>query len=396
MKQFLGRWPRLGLAARTALAATLAWLLALNLPGDVAGTYPYFAPLGAVVGSWSTVRSSVRNSARAVAAILCGALLALALAQVLGRDLLVIPLVVFCATLLAGWRVFAGQGSWVLTVSLFVLVAGAQHPVEYALGYCGLTLLGGCVAVAVNAALPSVPLARSAQALHELATVLADQLDDLAAGLRHDDPPPAREWAQRLRAVAPVRESVRASREETEESLRGNLRARPHLEEARHQHLSGVALENLAVRVEELSELLVEVQAPVDRAVALGAELRWPTAAVLDALARLLREHPSDGGPERRQAVREHLQHLSAVESGARFTLARDRQTAGAVVTALRRCLGALDLDASDDEALAPTPWARPDPDLPVAPRRGLPLRGVRLRGVRLRGVRWRGLGRRG
>ncbi len=133
---------RVGLAARTALAATLAWLIALALPWEIAQTYPYFAPLGAVVGSYSTVRSSVRNSARAVAAIVCGALVSLVVAELLGRDLLVVPLVVFLATLLAGWRLFADQGSWVLTVGLFVLVVGVQHPVQYAVGYTVLTLLG--------------------------------------------------------------------------------------------------------------------------------------------------------------------------------------------------------------------------------------------------------------
>ncbi len=88
----------------------------------------------------------------------------------------------FLATLLAGWRWFADQGSWVLTVGLFVLVVGVQHPVQYAVGYTTLTLLGGCVAVAVNTLLPSFPLAQSQDAVRRLATTLADQLDDLAEG----------------------------------------------------------------------------------------------------------------------------------------------------------------------------------------------------------------------
>jgi uncharacterized membrane protein YgaE (UPF0421/DUF939 family) len=356
-----------GLAARTALAATLAWVIALALPGSIPDTYPYFAPLGAVVGSYSTVRSSVRNSARAVAAILCGALLSLVAAEVLGRDLLVVPVVVFCATLLAGWRFFADQGSWVLTVGLFVLVVGVQHPVQYALGYTTLTLLGGCVAVAVNTALPSLPLAQSRRAVHTLSTTLADQLDDLAEGLRRDDPPGPREWADRLRSVAPVRESLRRSREETEESLAGNVRARRHVEDVRRQHVTGVSLENLAGRVEELTELLVEALTPREDEVALPRSLRGPTSEVLTALARVVRE---DGD---RSALREELQRLSAAEAAAQFPGDRDRQTAGAVVTALRRCLGALaehTPDGSqDEEAVVPTPWVRPDPDLPVAPR---------------------------
>ncbi|GAB3468483.1 aromatic acid exporter family protein [Kineococcus endophyticus] len=357
----------MGLAARTALAATLAWLIALALPWEIAQTYPYFAPLGAVVGSYSTVRSSVRNSARAVAAIVCGALVSLVVAELLGRDLLVVPLVVFLATLLAGWRLFADQGSWVLTVGLFVLVVGVQHPVQYAVGYTVLTLLGGCVAVAVNTVLPSLPLAQSQDAVQRLATTLADQLEDLAEGLRRDDPPGPQEWAERLRSVAPVRESLRRSREETEESVAGNVRALRHVETVRQQHVTGVALENLAVRVEELTELLVESLTPRDAEVALPAGLRWPTADVLGALAAVLREREDDDAT--RTALRTALQRLSAAESTAKFSTERDRQSAGAVVTALRRCLGALDVrtpaDTDDAEVVAPTPWLRPDPDLP-------------------------------
>ncbi|MEZ0491091.1 aromatic acid exporter family protein [Kineococcus sp. TBRC 1896] len=361
---FLARRPRVGLALRTALAATLAWIIALALPGAIPGTYPYFAPLGAVVGSYSTVRSSVRNSARAVAAIVCGALLAVATAELLGRDLVVIPVVVFLATLLAGWRLFADQGSWVLTVGLFVLVVGVEHPVQYAVGYTTLTLLGGCVAVAVNTLLPSFPLAQSRDALSALSTTLADQLDDLAEGLRRDEPPGPHEWAERLSSVAPVRESLRRSREETEESLAGNLRARRYVESVREQHVRGVALGNVAVRVEELTELLVEALTPREDEVALPTGLRGPTAETLTALAGLLREE--DGTDADRVALREALRRLSGAEAAARFTTDRDRQAAGAVVTALRRCLGALDVrdpevDAPDEEAFVPTPWVRPD-----------------------------------
>ncbi|WP_432511437.1 FUSC family protein [Kineococcus sp. SYSU DK001] len=381
VRELLVRFPRLGLAARTALAALVAWLIALNLPGDVPDTYPYFAPLGAVVGSYSTVRSSLRNSVRAVVAILCGALLSLTLAEVFGRDLLVVPAVVFCATLLAGWRVFQSQGSWVLTVALFVLVAGADHPVRYAVAYTTLTLLGGCVAVALNAALPSVPLARSARALHELATTLADQLDDVADGLRADVPPDLEDWQRRLRSVAPVRDSLRRSRWETEESLRGNVRARAHVDRVRYQHVAGVALENAATRVEELTELLLEAQATAGRDVALDAALRRPVAAVLSALADVLRaDEDADRRARGLERVRERLRDLTAVEAARRSGTDRDRQTAGAVVTALRRSLGALaadtvraDPELTDPEAVVPTPWTRPDPDLPGGRLRSRP-----------------------
>ena len=366
--------PRLGLAVRTTVAATLAWQIALWLPGEVADTYPYFAPLGAVVGCWTTVRSSVLNTARSLAGIIVGALLALTAAELLGHGFLVVPLVVFVATLLAGWRVFGDQRTWVLTVSLFVLVAGSTHPVQYAAAYCGLTLFGGVVAVGVNALLPRVPLAESAQALQQLAATLADQLDDLADGLRRDEPPGTDEWRERVRSLAPVRESLRDSRLETEESLQGNLLTRWVIDPVRRQHVAGVALANLSARVEELSELLVEVQTPTERAVALGRSLRGPTAQVLTTLSALLRDDLEDAETlaKHRDVLREEVRRLSAAQAAADYSTDRDQQTAGAVVTTLRRCLGSLgpDVEDEDPEAVVPTPWSRPDPELPVHGRR--------------------------
>ncbi|WP_369068413.1 FUSC family protein [Kineococcus terrestris] len=385
-----GRWPRLGLAVRAAAAATLAWQIALWLPFAPAEEYPYYAPLGAVVGSYTTVRASWRNSLAAVAGIVAGALLALGVSSWLGQGLPQVALVVGVGTLVAGWRGFGEQRSWVVTAALFVLVIGAPDPVDYVLAYSGLALLGGLVAVGVNAAFPEVPLATSDRALRELSTAVADQLDDLAEGLRRDDPPTGEEWAQRLRAIEPVRESVRVSSRETEESLVGNVRARWNTEKVQRQHLAGVVLDNLATRAEELTELLVEVQSPGDGSVALDRVLRLPTADALAALAAGVRhvpEHPrldaatTDG-------LREHLQRLSAAVMSAEFTHDRDRQTAGAVATLLRRCLGALHVstDDPDPEAVLPTPWARPDPEPVVRVVRRRPL--ARVRGRLRRGRR--------
>ncbi|WP_432537859.1 FUSC family protein [Kineococcus arenarius] len=362
---------------RTALAATVAWQVALWLPFSAAETYPYYAPLGAVVGSYTTVRSSVDNSVRAVAGIVLGAVVALASHALLGAGLAVVAVVVFTATLLAGWRVLGDQRSWVLTAAVFVLIVGDPDPVDYVLAYSGLTLLGGLVAVGVNALLPELPLLQSDRTLQQLADVLADQLDDLADGLRRDTPPSAQEWSERLRAVEPVRAAARESGEEVEESLHVNLRARRHHDAVQRRQERGLVLAGLAVRVEELTALLVEVQNPSERGVAMDAALRQPVAATLAAMAAVVREPPAgagpaqDGGrdgqaqgPDRTDGLREEVQRLSAAVAAAEYTNERDRQTAGAVVTTVRRCLGALrtghgDVEP-DPEAVAPTPWTLP------------------------------------
>ncbi|MCI2240348.1 aromatic acid exporter family protein [Kineococcus sp. TRM81007] len=361
-----GRWPRLGLALRSAVAAVIAWQIALWLPFAPAETYPYYAPLGAVVGSYTTVRSSVRNSSQAVAGIVLGGVLALAAELTLGSGPVVLAVVVFAATLLAGWRSLGDQRSWVLTAALFVLVVGASDPVTYVLAYVGLTTLGGAVAVAVNTLLPELPLLQSDSALEQLGQVLAEQLGDLAEGLRRDDPPDAEEWSRRLRSVEPVRAAARVTGEEVDDSLRGNLRARWHRNDLRRRQERLLLLGNLAVRVEELTSLLVEVQNTTERGVALDeAVLRQQVAATLTATAAVVREHLDGDSPaERTSALREEVQRLSAAVAAAEYTNERDRQTAGAVVTAVRRCLGVLEGDRAeaeaDPEAVAPTPWTLP------------------------------------
>ncbi|WP_432572994.1 FUSC family protein [Kineococcus sp. SYSU DK005] len=387
-----GRRPRLGLAVRTALAATLAWQLALWLPFTAAETYPYYAPLGAVVGSYTTVRSSIDNSLRAVAGILLGGLLALGAHALLGPGLAVVAVVVFTATLLAGWAVLGSQRSWVLSAAVFVLIVGAQDPVDYVAAYSGLTLLGGLVAVGVNALLPDLPLLQSDRAAQRLADVLADQLDDLAEGLRRDTPPSAREWSARLRSVEPLREQARERDAEVRDSLRANVRARRHRDAVRRRRERVLVLASLALRVEELTALLVEVQNPAEREVAMEAVLRQQVAAALTAAAAAARalggEDDGDGGDDGGDAgeggsaaatLREEVRRLSAAVSAAEYTNERDRQTAGAVVTLLRRALGVLRVGRGgtdpDPEAVAPTPWTLPgaEPGAPGARRRRLP-----------------------
>ncbi len=375
-----GRWPRIGLALRTALSAALAWQVALWLPVPIAEQYPYYAPLGAVVSSYGTVRASARNSAQAVAAAAVGAGVALLAQVALPSSTAVVFVVVAVATLAAGWSVFGEQRGWVATVAVFVLVVGTGDPLEYALAYCSLITLGGLVAVLVNMVIPEMPLARSEQALRELAQVLADQMDDLARTLREEQPPTQEQWRERLWALEPVRRIAGASEQQVEESLRDNLRGRRHRESVRRQRVLGVMLGNLAARVQELTELLVEVHAADVREITLAPGPRGAAAEVLTALAEFVRCLPQDvsqGRPmtpvdEQRELLRDQLRRLASVVTATWYPGERDRQTAGTVVTLLRRCLGTLQLPTDDPnpEAVLPTPWALPDPHPALAGRR--------------------------
>lgn len=93
--------PRFGMAVRDAAAASVSWGLVTALPG-FAADYPYYAPLGAVIATSTTVAGSMRQSWQTVAAIALGAGLALAIDQLLGRNLGTVAAVVGIGVLFGG------------------------------------------------------------------------------------------------------------------------------------------------------------------------------------------------------------------------------------------------------------------------------------------------------
>jgi len=97
------RHPQLALACRAAVAATLAWLVASVIPGPAA-EYPYYAPLGAVIATSTTLRGSVLESLQTVAGIVVGAAIALGVSAVMPSTWLTVSVVVLLGALVAGWR----------------------------------------------------------------------------------------------------------------------------------------------------------------------------------------------------------------------------------------------------------------------------------------------------
>lgn len=201
-------------AVKATVSALIAWSLVRAVPGPWS-EYPYYAPLGAVIGSAVTVRGSTRSAFQAIAAMVLGA----GLARVV--DLLAVPqlpalgIVVLAGVLLSGWRVFGSSGSWVATSAMFVLVIGHDDPVDYTLAYVGLTTVGALIAIGVNALVPALPLTPAQRALDRLQTAAADQLDALADAIGADSPPDdtalLRARAAAGAAAQTVRESARAN-----------------------------------------------------------------------------------------------------------------------------------------------------------------------------------------
>src|SRR5690625_844626 len=150
---------RLVLAVKAAAAAMIAWYVALLAFDDV--SYPYYAPLGAILAMGFSVAASIRDSLRAIGAILLGLGIAMACDYTLGSSAIGVALVIGLGVLVAGWHRLGGEGTWVPTSALFVLIlANDSNVVEYVGSYGGLTLLGMIIGVAINTVFPAHQIGR--------------------------------------------------------------------------------------------------------------------------------------------------------------------------------------------------------------------------------------------
>ncbi|KGH46547.1 hypothetical protein IN07_11790 [Modestobacter caceresii] len=336
------RHPQLGLALRAAIAATIAWALTQFLPGP-AQEYPYYAPFGAVIATSTTLAGSARSAAQSVAAIALGAAVALA------TDALPVPIVarigivVSIGVLLAGWHRLGSSGSWVTTSALFVLIIGGGDPVDYVLGYAGLTFFGALIGTAVLAVFPPLPLAPSQTELGRLRDLLAAQLEDLADGLQQEHPPTEDEWRERIHTIDPVLARMRAAVQQIDEARRGNRRARRHQQDAERQYAQARALERLTLMIEDLTQLIAETETADLSHVALGPSLRPSAAEALTGLADVLRSvDGATADPDTTRGAYADLHALEAELRRARRHTDDDLFAASSIALAIRRCLAAV------------------------------------------------------
>lgn len=356
--------PRWSMALKASVAAAIAWYVGVLAPAPLS-EYPYYAPLGAVIATSTTVARSVRETGQTVAAILLGVLVARLADAFLPPAAPSIALVVGIATVAAGWRLFGEMGAYVTTTALFVLVIGSANPEAFVGAYAGLVTAGALVGLAVNLAFPPLPLTPSDNALDGLRDTLADQLDALADGLRGDRPPTSHEWDERRYAVGPVLEKARAAVAYAAEASRGNWHARRYSAWSVAQARRSKMLENHATLVDHLTELLTETETRDVRDPALGPDLRPPAADALAEYAQALRalEASTDATlPDPPTALREAVDRLRREVREQRSRREGDLLAAGALVLALDRAVRAVSVDA-EAEAEAEKAGEKSDED---------------------------------
>lgn len=338
----LVRHPRVPQALKAAVAAAAAWTVVQPFPG-IADEYPYYAPLGAVIAVSTTVAGSVRASAQGVLAILLGAAVARAVDLVVPVSWAALAVAVLVGSLLAGWHRLGTMAAWLPTSVIFVLILGDGDPLGFIVAYGGLTLLGAAIGVGINLAFPPLHLTASLATLKHCRGILADQLVDLAEGLRFESAPSRQDWRERERAIEPVVAEVRAMVGQVAEAMRANWRAKARQEEAERQYRQAQALGQLSFLVEDIRSLLVNAEHAERSRVALGPSLRPPAAEALDRMAQMLRSvQDSSAGLEQVEAADFSLRHLSDVILRERERTGDDMFEAGSLVVSLRRAIESL------------------------------------------------------
>ncbi len=181
------RWlgPVVVQAAKTGVAAGLAWFLAADVVGN---NLPVFAPLAAVLTVQVTVWDSVSRGLQRALGVVVGVLVAYTLARLLGVHVWSVALVVFFSWLAGQTLRLGQQGAVQVPVSaLLVLVLGASSS-GYAVDRVVDTVLGAAVGILVSlVTVPKTNLARAQVQLREVEAGIANVLRALADELAVPD-----------------------------------------------------------------------------------------------------------------------------------------------------------------------------------------------------------------
>ncbi len=344
------RQPWVQRAVRAALAAGLAWQVAVLVPA-FAG-YAYYAPLGAVIAVHPTVVDSASAAWRTVLAMLAGFALAVVVSELTRgvADALTIALIVALAIAVEQWRLWREAASWVSFAAVLMLTVGASDPAAYAVRYAGLTLLGAAIGVLVTTLLfPPMQLTVAVRQVEAVRALLAEHLDRIAAGLRRSELPEPGEWELAAHDLGLALERMRAAEAVVERARRANPRARRWHGTADSIREQSRALDRVAVLVDDLTTLVVQFQPHRHGLDRVDGATGWVLADALEGLAGVVRTpyHATDTEPDDRDAAID-----TAVDALGRLTtLLRTSDIAddegffalGAVTVGMQRSLQALE-----------------------------------------------------
>jgi hypothetical protein len=212
------------LLAKSALAAVLAWFVAVRLVGSA---QPSYAPFTALLVVQSTVYRSLLQSLRYVGAVVIGVAAAGFAEVMLGRAVAAFAVMIVIGLLIGRWHRLGQMGIQVPVAGVFAYTAlSGSEPVAL-WSIVSMVLLGAGTGLAVNLALlPPMRYGTAAEGLQELATAVHTLLRDVADGLREGPPDArtARDWAGRARDMDNTVGRARQAVEHGAESISYNPR----------------------------------------------------------------------------------------------------------------------------------------------------------------------------
>lgn len=279
---------RLQLAAKAALAAGLAFLVAPWMPGSAAD-YPYYAPLGALVAMYENVAGSMRQGTQTLVGLGLGIGLAFMLVSLGGPSPLTVALVMGLGILLAGLPRLGAGRDWIPTAALLVLLVGGHNPDDFSFGYLLQMGTGVAIGIAVNLLVfPPLHFNAVAVSLADFRKALARQISDMGEAVEEKWPPEHEDWSRRSDELAQSARSLRAAVEKADASRQANPRRKLHPRDVDLDYRNLHDLERITFHVQDMTEVLADVIWDKDNLFVIPLPYSEPLSSALSAVAALL------------------------------------------------------------------------------------------------------------
>lgn len=355
--------PRLLLAVKTALAAAVAYGIAPQVPG-VAAEYPYYAPLGAVIAMYPTIKSSLRQGVQVLVGVVTGiALASLVFALQDGRPgVLSVALLVGVGVVLAGIRWLGAGRDWVLTAGLFVLLLGGADAEAYSLGYIVQLGVGVVVGVVVNVVLvPPLNTSRADERLRRVRHSLADRADEIAGVFETTWPIEDDDWERRVGVLPSTLRRVRDAVQYADESRHMNPRWLLKRRDLAGEYAELAVFERVSFHLQDIAEVSGILGRRIGRQIGMPDLLAPDVARAVHAVAEVIRRHgaatetPDDGAapaPDAFVTARRRIADLWDAIDTHRDRPTTDTSGGVSIAVSLGRIVAALD----PDDTTAPRP----------------------------------------
>lgn len=247
---------RLLFAAKTAIAAGLAWWLAPHMPGPAAA-YPYYAPLGALVSMHPTVADSAKHGLQSLGGLILGIGMAFIITSVADPNSFSVALVVGLGVLIGGLPRLGSASEWIPMAALFVLLLGDSNAQGFSFGYVIQMALGVAVGFTVNwLVIPPLHLDDIDPAIAGHQKALTRQLRDMAKAMKESWPPNHEAWASRSNQLSLTAAGVRTAVHQAEVSAKANPRSRRRATRLPGDLAGLQTLERLTFHVQDITDVL--------------------------------------------------------------------------------------------------------------------------------------------